>query len=185
MDVQASVLAFHKATLIPVGHLPSALKLDRLKLRLNLFDEYVELLEASGVPHVECEMIKAFMQTSIRNLTQSKQDIVEMADALGDIVVVAFGMAIEMGVDLNGVLAEIMRANMSKLDENGKPLINQCSRGDCEQPCMESTHWPKPDDPHGKVLKASGYEPPNIVKVLRDQIPVEELEGGEFIGTNQ
>jgi hypothetical protein len=94
------------------------------------------------------------------------------ADALGDIVVVAFGMAIEMGVDLNRVLAEIMRANMSKLDENGRPLINQCSRGDCEQPCMESTHWPKPDDPHGKVLKASGYRGPDIHHVLNTQEPL-------------
>jgi predicted HAD superfamily Cof-like phosphohydrolase len=51
--------------------------------------------------------------------------LIEMADALGDIVVVAFGMAIEMGIDLNRVLAEIMRANMSKLDENGNPLINR------------------------------------------------------------
>jgi predicted HAD superfamily Cof-like phosphohydrolase len=173
MDIQASVRAFHEATLIPIGSKPSPLAPDRLKLRLSLFDEFIELLEASGVPKAQCGWLKDVLNHSfIAKLDGTNQDVVEQADALGDIVVVAFGMAIEMGVDLNRVLAEIMRANMSKLDENGRPLINQCSRGDCEQPCMESTHWPKPDDPHGKVLKASGYRGPDIHHVLNTQEPL-------------
>jgi predicted HAD superfamily Cof-like phosphohydrolase len=173
MDVQASVRAFHEATLIPVGRLPSPLALDRLKLRLKLFDEFIELLEASGVAEHRIDTFKMVFQNTIDSIQEGNpQDVIEMADALGDIVVVAFGMAIEMGVDLNRVLAEIMRANMSKLDENGRPLINQCGRGDCEQPCMESNHWPKPDDPHGKVLKASGYRGPDIPMVLESQQPL-------------
>jgi predicted HAD superfamily Cof-like phosphohydrolase len=172
MDVQASVRGFHEATLIPVGWKPSALSLDRLKLRLNLFDEFIELLEASGLDAPLVSGLKDALRVNIGCIDGQHQDIVEMADALGDIVVVAFGMAIEMGVDLNRVLAEIMRANMSKLDENGNPLINQCGRGECEQPCMESSHWPKPDDPLGKVLKASGYRAPDIKSVLDSQDPL-------------
>lgn len=173
MDVQASVTRFHEATLIPIGALPAPLMPDRLKLRLNLFDEFIELLEASGMAHWRVSEIKDSLIAGIDSIQpENTQDVVEMADALGDIVVVAFGMAIEMGIDLNRVLAEIMRANMSKLDENGKPLINQCYLADCEQPCMDTSHWPKADDPHGKVLKASGYTPPNVEAVLSTQKPL-------------
>lgn len=167
--MQAAVAEFHLATLIPIGWTPSALSVDRLRLRLGLFDEFVELLAASGMPIERVNQIHNLLKWGIEKVDGQSQDIVEMADALGDIVVVAFGMAIEMGVDLNRVLAEIMRANMSKLDENGNPLINQCSREECEQPCMDSSHWPKPDDPHGKVLKASGYRGPDIQSVLESQ----------------
>lgn len=186
MDVQASVTRFHEATLIPIGtDGPQPLSLDRLKLRLNLFDEFFELLEASGVPKAECGWMRDTLSSFTSRLTEENeesQDIVEMADALGDIVVVAFGMAIEMGVDLNRVLTEIMRANMSKLDENGRPLLNVCVDETCRQmnrhcpadypPCTIPEHLVKHDDPHGKVLKASGYTPPNIASVLESQEPL-------------
>ena len=170
MDMHESVKKFHEATLIPIGTTPAPLMPDRLKLRLSLFDEYLELLEASGMAEWRVKNIKDELLAGIDSIqVDNPQDLVEMADALGDIVVVAFGMAIEMGINLNPVLGEIMRANMSKLDENGNPLINQCGRGECEQPCMESSHWPKPDDPHGKVLKASGYRGPDIGPILENQ----------------
>lgn len=179
VDCQESVRVFHKATLIPIGWKPSVLSADRLKLRLKLFDEFIELLYAAGVPSHMCERLKGAINSCIDRLDGQHQDIVEMADALGDIVVVAFGMAIEMGIDLNRVFAEIMRANMSKLDEDGNPLINVCVDPDCRQlnrhnspavpPCKIQSHLVKPDDPHGKVLKASGYRPPDIKSVLDSQ----------------
>ena len=69
-------------------------------------------------------------------------DFVEMVDALADILVVAYGAAIEMGVDLEPVFAEVHRANMSK--DSGK-------------------------DPGGKILKSPGLTPPDILGVLRRQ----------------
>jgi predicted HAD superfamily Cof-like phosphohydrolase len=174
MDVQASVRGFHEATLIPVGWKPSALSLDRLKLRLNLFDEFIELLEASGLDAPLVSGLKDALRVNIGCIDGQHQDIVEMADALGDIVVVAFGMAIEMGVDLNRVLAEIMRANMSKLDENGNPLVNVCQDEGCPQ--HGTPHYcdavPSQTDPLGKVLKASGYRAPDIKSVLDSQDPL-------------
>jgi predicted HAD superfamily Cof-like phosphohydrolase len=173
-DWQASVRAFHAATEIPIGDTPQPLSNDRLKLRLKLFDEYLELLEASGMSRWRVREIKEHLLEGIDSIQEgSDQDVTEIADALGDIVVVAFGMAIEAGIDLNRVLAEIMRANMSKLDENGKALVNQCPRGGCEQPCMERSHWPRPDEPHGKILKASGYSPPDVRTVLESQEPLQ------------
>lgn len=71
-------------------------------------------------------------------------DIVEIADALADIVYVAYGGALEHGIDLDAVLAEVHRSNMTKVRPDGSVL----KRAD------------------GKVLKPRTYEPPNIARVL-------------------
>jgi predicted HAD superfamily Cof-like phosphohydrolase len=84
------------------------------------------------------------------------QDIVAMADALGDIVYVAYGAAITYGIDLDAVLAEIHRSNMSKLDANGRPVL----RAD------------------GKVLKSSRYRRPDVKSVLAEQLEL-PLDFGE------
>lgn len=77
-------------------------------------------------------------------------DIVSVADALGDIVYVAYGAALTYGIDLDAVLAEVHRANMSKLGPNGEPWLR--------------------DD--GKVLKPPTYSPPDVRRVLLDQPPL-------------
>jgi len=71
-----------------------------------------------------------------------KGDFVQMVDALADILVVTYGTAVEMGVDLEPVFAEVHRSNMSK--DGGL-------------------------DPGGKVLKGPGFQPPNLREVLRLQ----------------
>ncbi|RIJ76417.1 nucleotide pyrophosphohydrolase [Nakamurella silvestris] len=71
-------------------------------------------------------------------------DIVEIADALADIVYVAYGTAHVYGIDLDAVISEVHRSNMTKLDADGNPL----RRAD------------------GKILKGPGYEPPNVAKIL-------------------
>jgi hypothetical protein len=78
------------------------------------------------------------------------EDVVGIADALGDIVYVAYGSALTYGIDLDAVLREVHRANMSKLGSDGLPLL----RGD------------------GKVLKPPTYSPPAIERVLLDQPPL-------------
>lgn len=69
-------------------------------------------------------------------------DFVEMVDALADILVVTYGTAVEMGVDLEPVFAEVHRSNMSK---NGGL------------------------DPGGKVLKGPAFSPPDILRELGKQ----------------
>src|SRR5690606_19354107 len=66
------------------------------------------------------------------------RDIVEVADALADLVYVIYGFALEAGIPLAQVLEEVHRSNMSKLGEDGKPIL----RGD------------------GKILKGPDYHPP-------------------------
>ena len=76
-----------------------------------------------------------------------QRDIAAMADALGDIVYVAYGAAVTYGIDLDAVLAEIHRSNMSKLGADGRPLLRE----------------------DGKVLKSSRYQPPDVARVLAEQ----------------
>lgn len=73
------------------------------------------------------------------------QDIVEVADALGDIAYVVFGAALSFGIDLDAVLDEIHASNMSKLGADGKPIYRETDM---------------------KVLKGPGYFRPDIRKVL-------------------
>ena len=75
-------------------------------------------------------------------------DLEGVADALGDLEYVLHYSAIRKGIPLDEVFAEIHRSNMTKLDENGKPIKH-----------------PKT----GKVVKGPNYEPPNITAILKKE----------------
>ena len=74
-------------------------------------------------------------------------DIVEVADALGDMLYVLCGTMIEHGMQdlMEEVFEEIHRSNMSKLDENGNPIYRE----------------------DGKVIKGPNFSKPNIEKILK------------------
>lgn len=75
-------------------------------------------------------------------------DFIEVADALADLVYVAYGAAIEHGIDLDHVLEEVQRSNMSKLHhETGLPIYRE----------------------DGKVLKGQNFTPPDIETILKQQ----------------
>lgn len=118
------VEAFHRAFGLPVRPAPTAaLTAEEHALRQRLLDEEVEELRAAV----------------------AEGDIVEIADALADIVYIAFGTAHVYGIDLDAVLAEVHASNMTKLGSDGRPV----RRVD------------------GKVLKGPGYRPPDVAGVLR------------------
>lgn len=75
---------------------------------------------------------------------ETADDIVEIADALADIIYIACGTAVAYGIPLDRVFAEVHRSNMSKLDENGKPIYRE----------------------DGKVLKSRLYSPPDVKGIL-------------------
>lgn len=77
-----------------------------------------------------------------------EDDIVKIADALGDILYVTFGAAVVHGIDLGPIFEEIHRSNMSKLGEDGEPIYRE----------------------DGKVLKGPNYFTPDIEAVLHDQL---------------
>ena len=75
-----------------------------------------------------------------------QKNIVEIADALGDLLYVTFGMAVEMGLDIDRIFYEIHMSNMSKAEEDG--TITK--------------------DEGGKVLKSKNYKPVNLLWVEDD-----------------
>ncbi|RSM63060.1 nucleotide pyrophosphohydrolase [Amycolatopsis sp. WAC 01376] len=121
-----AVAEFHSVFRLPMTAKPTVEVGDELaKLRVDLLVEEVgEFADAT-----------------------KREDLFALADALGDIVYVAYGAALTYGIDLDAVLAEIHRSNMSKLDEHGQPIF----RSD------------------GKVLKSSSYSPPDMAGVLSRQ----------------
>ena len=76
-----------------------------------------------------------------------KGDLVEVADALGDQLYILCGTILKHGLQfkIEEIFTEIQRSNMSKLDENGKPIYRE----------------------DGKVLKSTLYFKPNISKILK------------------
>jgi predicted HAD superfamily Cof-like phosphohydrolase len=92
------------------------------KLRLDLIkEELIELTEA-----------------------MNNKDLLEVADALTDILYVTYGAGHAFGINLDKCFEEVQNSNMSKLDENGKPIYNE----------------------HGKVMKGPNYFKPNLKKVI-------------------
>jgi|TARA_B110000967_G_C18610700_1_gene423830 predicted HAD superfamily Cof-like phosphohydrolase len=74
----------------------------------------------------------------------NNKDILEVADALTDILYVAYGAGHAFGIDLDKCFEEVQNSNMSKLDDNGKPIYNDS----------------------GKVMKGPKYFKPNLKKFL-------------------
>jgi predicted HAD superfamily Cof-like phosphohydrolase len=132
-DVAAAVAEFHAAFNLPSQTQPS-INVERSleELRVSLLEEEVsELVTATHA-----------------------RDLVGIADALADITYVVYGTALTYGIDLDSVLGEVHRSNMSKLDRDGKPI----TRAD------------------GKVLKSESYSPPNVAAVLRHQVFLAETK---------
>ena len=75
----------------------------------------------------------------LENAMNSK-NLVEIADALTDILYVTYGAGFAYGIDLDKCFKEVQRANMSKLGKDGKPIYNE----------------------KGKVMKGPNYSEPNL-----------------------
>ena len=74
----------------------------------------------------------------------NKKDLVEIADALTDILYVTYGAGHAFGINLDRCFEEVQNSNMSKLDENGKPIYND----------------------FGKVMKGPNYFKPDLKKFI-------------------
>lgn len=121
------VREFHETYGQPVGEVGSPMWLtkEREALRLSLIEE--EYLDE--------------LRPAVKNA-----DMIETVDALADLVYVIYGFAVELGVDLDEVIAEVHRSNMSKLDAEGNPIYRE----------------------DGKVLKGPNFSEPDIADVIYD-----------------
>ena len=92
------------------------------KLRLDLIKEELEELKEA----------------------MNNKDLLEVADALTDILYVTYGAGHAFGIDLDKCFDEVQNSNMSKLDEQGKPIYNES----------------------GKVMKGPKYFKPDLSKFV-------------------
>ncbi len=97
-------------------------KKDIVNLRLNLIKEEVDELK----------------------IAIKQKDLLDVADALTDILYVTYGAGHAFGINLDDCFEEVQKSNMSKLDNNGKPIYNEA----------------------GKVMKGPAYFKPNLKKFL-------------------
>ena len=74
----------------------------------------------------------------------NKKDLLEIADALTDILYVTYGAGHAYGIDLDKCFHEVQKSNMSKLNEDGKPIYNE----------------------NGKVMKGPKYFEPNLKQFI-------------------
>jgi len=106
--------------------------------------------EVKNKPSFSSEKINKLRYDLIREeLEELKQalnnkDMVEVADALTDILYVTYGAGHAFGINLDKCFDEVQQSNMSKLDEQGKPIYNDA----------------------GKVMKGPKYFKPDLKKFL-------------------
>lgn len=155
MTPQEMVKEFHDVYRVAGADLPTPMSVSLRDLRLKLIaEEFEELVAASGF-EFRAVIRDGSQEIELAHVEGSQQNLVEMADGLGDIVYVCYGMAIAMGIDLDKVIEEIHESNMSKLGEDGEPIINGITNSVIDQ------RFPK-----GKVLKGPNYRKPDIAKVI-------------------
>ena len=86
------------------------------------------------------------IKEELSELTEAmnNKDLLEVADALTDILYVTYGAGHAFGINLDKCFEEVQNSNMSKLDENGKPIYNE----------------------YGKVMKGPNYFKPDLSKFV-------------------
>ena len=106
-----------------------------VKSKSSLSSEKINSLRISLIQEELDELKKAIQD----------KDIVEVADALTDILYVTYGAGHAFGIDLDQCFDEVQNSNMSKLGDDGKPIYNE----------------------NGKVMKGPSYFKPDLSKYIK------------------
>lgn len=131
----------------------------------NPFDQVWEFQESYGLPSSRVPSLPSNSDDEGRNLRdlrkrlleeeyneylegEENNDLVEIADALGDIMYIAYGTGITYGLPMDEIFNEIHRSNMSKLGADGKPIRRE----------------------DGKLLKGPNFSPPDIAGIIAKHI---------------
>jgi len=118
---------------------------NKVKTFMETFGQEVKIkpsFSSEKVNSLRYELIKEELE-ELKEALDSK-DLLEVADALTDILYVTYGAGHAFGIDLDKCFNEVQQSNMSKLDEGGKPIYN--------------------DD--GKVMKGPKYFKPDLSKFI-------------------
>jgi len=117
------------------------------KVRLFMKTYGQEVKDKAGFSDAKTNKLRIdLIKEELEELTEAMQDenLLEVADALTDILYVTYGAGHSFGIDLDKCFEEVQNSNMSKLGEDGKPIYNEA----------------------GKVMKGPNYFKPDLSKYL-------------------
>ena len=117
------------------------------KVRLFMKTYGQEVKDKAGFSDAKTNKLRIdLIKEELEELTEAMQDenLLEVADALTDILYVTYGAGHAFGIDLDKCFEEIQNSNMSKLGEDGKPIYNEA----------------------GKVMKGPNYFKPDLSKYI-------------------
>ena len=118
---------------------------NKVKTFMKTFGQEVKTkpsFSADKINRLRYDLIKEELE-ELKEAMENK-DLLEVADALTDILYVAYGAGHAFGIDLDKCFEEVQNSNMSKLDEDGKPIYNES----------------------GKVMKGPKYFKPDLTKFV-------------------
>ena len=118
---------------------------NKVKTFMETFGQEVKnkpSLSTNKINNLRYDLIKEELE-ELKTAMENK-DLLELADALTDILYVTYGAGHAFGIDLDKCFEEVQNSNMSKLDENGKPIYNE----------------------FGKVMKGPKYYKPDLSKFV-------------------
>ena len=118
---------------------------NKVKTFMETFDQEVKVkpsFSSDKINSLRYNLIKEELE-ELKEAMENK-DLLEVADALTDILYVTYGAGHAFGIDLDKCFEEVQNSNMSKLDDNGKPIYNES----------------------GKVMKGPKYFKPNLTKFV-------------------
>ena len=118
---------------------------DKVGIFMKTFGQEIKVkpsLSSEKINQLRYNLIKE--ELSELEEAMKSQDIVEVADALTDILYVTYGAGHAFGINLDKCFEEVQNSNMSKLGKDGKPIYNE----------------------KGKVMKGPNYFEPNLNKFV-------------------
>ena len=118
---------------------------NKVKIFMETFGQEVKnrpSFSTSKINNLRYDLIKEELEEL--KVAMDNKDLLEVADALTDILYVTYGAGHAFGIDLDKCFEEVQSSNMSKLDEDGKPIYNES----------------------GKVMKGPKYFKPDLTKFV-------------------
>jgi predicted HAD superfamily Cof-like phosphohydrolase len=119
---------------------------EKVKIFMETFGQEVKSKSSLSSDKINSLRL-SLIQEELDELNKAIQDkdIVEVADALTDILYVTYGAGHAFGIDLDQCFNEVQNSNMSKLGDDGKPIYNE----------------------NGKVMKGPNYFKPDLSKYIK------------------
>ena len=118
---------------------------NKVKTIMEIFGQEVKTkpsFSTDKINNLRYDLIKEELE-ELKVAMESK-DLLEVADALTDILYVTYGAGHAFGINLDKCFEEVQSSNMSKLSEDGKPIYNES----------------------GKVMKGPNYFKPDLTKFI-------------------